>query len=38
MYHDIRGVEDASKVFNTLRDAWRTVAIAPAQSAKGSAA
>lgn len=38
MYHDVRGVEDASKVFTTLRDAWRTVATSPAQSAKGSAA
>jgi flagellar protein FliS len=38
MHHDVRGIDDASKVFETLRDAWRTVAASAAQTAKGSAA
>jgi flagellar protein FliS len=37
MHHDVRGIDDATKVFDTLRDAWRTVATTAAQS-KGSAA
>jgi len=38
MYHDVRGVDDASLVFTTVRDAWRTVASSAKQDAKGSAA
>ena len=35
MHHDVRGIDDASKVFETLRDAWRTVATSAAQTARG---
>ena len=36
MHHDTRAIDDAIRVFETLRDAWRT--IATTQSASGSAA
>jgi len=38
MHHDVRGLEEATKVFDTLREAWRTVATTAAQAANGSAA
>ena len=38
MHHDPRGIDEATKVFDTLREAWRTVAASATQAANGSAA